>query len=841
MKRLLLLILLPLSAIAQLPIIDSTAIANWVSLGSDDDLAISRDGNYVAYIIENRPVKSHTLIIQSTKDLSSVSIPHAIAGGFLSNGTYIYQLKDTLCYFYPDTQKTEYLPDILSYTRTGDIIACLFKNGELVVTNSSTRHYQNIKSYAINTNGKSLLLSTSKELQFISTNQMKTLLKDTEISGYALDTSGTQVAFISHNRLYYYKSGMDSAISVPPLPGFNLASMVYFNGNNKYVLLYLQELPLPPPSPNAAKLDIWSYTDTILQSTQLSHIEPHNYVAVFNPSTKRLIRLEYPYELSQIIPTGDYMLFVKNTNGDRFWLNDPDSSWLVYLEDGTRIPLHNNLRRVDYKSSPDGRYVIYYHNNTYYSYDLYTSKVKNISDNATAAEFAAEDISQRRAEKMFFPLGIAAWLADNKSILVHEKYDLWQLDITGQNPAINLTNGYGRKHHIKLRLPLRPEVKTIPSSKHLILNAYNEHNKENGFYKTTNGDPIKLIMGPYVFCLWGPNMYAMNDLDFDKGAIPLKAVNVDKWVIERQTATEAPNYYITNDFKNLKALTNLHPQTEYNWLTDTLIRFKQLDGTWSQGILYKPADFDPSKKYPVLFNYYEQMSQRLHQFPTPGYTRNNINIPWFVSRGYLVCTPDIYFDLKHFGYSALNTVEGAAKYLSGLQYVNGRRMAINGHSTGGYLTNYIITHSTTFAAAIEGAGTSDVVSSALQLSVGFSRLYNTEALRGALWKSPSTWLDESPILRADKVTTPLIIFHSKSDTAVPWEQAVELFTALRRLNKQVWILQYDNGNHGVWDDECIDYTSRITQFFDHFLKDATAPLWMTHGIPAKFKGVISGY
>ncbi len=72
-------------------------------------------------------------------------------------------------------------------------------------------------------------------------------------------------------------------------------------------------------------------------------------------------------------------------------------------------------------------------------------------------------------------------------------------------------------------------------------------------------------------------------------------------------------------------------------------------------------------------------------------------------------------------------------------------------------------------------------------------------------------------------------------------QGVEMFLALRRLGKKVWMLQYDNGDHGVNGKDAEDYTIRFTQFFDHYLKGAPAPRWMTEGIPANLKGIETGY
>jgi dienelactone hydrolase len=835
------LLLIPFSTTAQKPVIDSAAINRWVSLGNDDDVAVSNDGKYVAYSIRTQ---FNTVVVQSTVDNWKQIFPDASAGFFsIDSKQYIFRIKDTLCFFNLVTHQTKQIPGVAesqswyeakgewTYWRQADT---------LVLHHLSTgkeNRYSSVKAYVFNKNRSVVLLKTQAGLQLAD----KIISADTTIEGYATDHSGTQVVFIKQGQLWYYKTGMDKPVLKVNDHAFDLQikGSPRFSDNGQYIFFSLYPAPIPKPSPNAVKLDVWSYKDMIIQSLQLADPKTIVYTAVIGVEDKRPIRLRYDHEISKIPPTRDYMIFGKNTMGDRFWLNLPDSNWLVSLKDGSRQLLSVAARELEFRSSPAANYIICFNPGNYFTYNLSTGKSVNISA-GIIPDLATEDRYKIPVERYSFPVGIAGWLPEDKGVLVYDNYDIWQLDPAGIRPPVNITNGYGRLHHIKFRLANDGEDIVVSDSS-LLLIAYNTINKQTGFFRTSIKNPLLLTMGPYVYSLQGRNLYAMNDHDFDKGMKPLKAIHADLWVVKRQSATEAPNYFITSDFKTYKALTNLQPQQAYNWLSAELVEFTQLDGTKSQGVLYKPENFDPTKKYPVLLNYYEQMGQRLYQFPTPDFTRHNIDVGWFVSHGYLVFTPDIYFDKKRTGKSALNAVAGAGLYLSKRPYVDAKRMGINGHSSGGFLTNYIITHTHLFAAAIEGAGTSDIVSSAFQLSNGSSRLYVIEEPKGLLWKNKALWLEESPILKADRITTPLIIFHSKSDGAVPWEQAVELFVALRRLNKKAWLLQYDEGNHGVWNKrDYEDYTIRITQFFDHYLKGSPAPKWMTQGISSGMKGIDNG-
>jgi dipeptidyl aminopeptidase/acylaminoacyl peptidase len=327
---------------------------------------------------------------------------------------------------------------------------------------------------------------------------------------------------------------------------------------------------------------------------------------------------------------------------------------------------------------------------------------------------------------------------------------------------------------------------------------------------------------------------------------PIKANNANSWIVQRMTATEAPNYYLTTDFKNYIPISDVQPQKSYNWLTAEVIKWQQKDGTIGKGILYKPENFDPRKKYPIIFHCYEKMVHEVYQFPTPELANGPINIPWFVSRGYLVFTPDIEFVIGKPGQSAFKTLVSAAELLSRRPYVDSKKMGIQGHSFGGFETNYLITHTHIFSAAAEGAGVCDFISGYGSLrgsGISCQYLYETSQnrLAATLWQRPNLYINNSPILMADKITTPLLIMHNKKDENVPWNQGVELFTALRRLGKKVWMLQYDEGYHVVYGKDLLDYTLRLTQFFDFYLKDQPPPIWMAGTIPARLKGIEPGY
>ncbi|MDE3212947.1 MAG: prolyl oligopeptidase family serine peptidase, partial [Bacteroidota bacterium] len=94
------------------------------------------------------------------------------------------------------------------------------------------------------------------------------------------------------------------------------------------------------------------------------------------------------------------------------------------------------------------------------------------------------------------------------------------------------------------------------------------------------------------------------------------------------------------------------------------------------------------------------------------------------------------------------------------------------------------------------------------------------------WTRKQRYIANSPLFGVNEITTPLLMMHNPKDNAVPFNQAIELFMAMRRARKVVWLLQYANGGHTVRGADAIDYTIRMQQFFGYYLKNAPEPEWM---------------
>jgi dienelactone hydrolase len=500
----------------------------------------------------------------------------------------------------------------------------------------------------------------------------------------------------------------------------------------------------------------------------------------------------------------------------------------------------NGLDGVMFGASPGGKHLLWYNYATkqYHAYSS-TGGTKTISKGIGVALADEENDIPDDAR----PYGLMGWEANDAALYVYDRYDIWKLDPNGVQPPVCITQGQGRKRQWVLRYPrTNPDERFLQPQQQLVLEVFNENDKSAGMAGYQLGASFNAAT-----VLTGP--VAINNI------IKAKATNV--YGFSTESFVQSPNLCTIvapaaglppNAVAEAKRVFQPNPQqANYNWGTAELMRWTMFDGKPSEGILYKPENFDPAKKYPIILYFYERDANNLYNYIAPQPVRASINISYYVSNGYLVFDPNIYYKTGQPGPDAYNSVVSAAKMLASKAWVDSTKMAIQGHSWGGYQVAYLLTRTGMFAAAEAGAPVANMTSAygGIRWGPGVSRQFqyeHTQSRLGAtLWQKPDLYLKNSPLFTADRITTPLLMMHNDADDAVPWYQGIEMFTAMRRLGKKVWLLNYNGELHGLGERKNRkDWTQRMQQFFDHYLKGAPAPAWLAEGLPATQKGKTMG-
>lgn len=848
----------------QKPILDTSCLNTWPEVGNGK---ISNNGKYVSYSISFNDLSLNTLIVK-TQNGSWERQLRQINNIEFSNDSKlaIYKVNtiNKVGIIRLGTDYTEFIDSIKAYNLTEHKLVYLEDSYSpklhiRELSNEKELVIDNVKNYVLGSRKIELILtrqlpndSVRIEIYNLKTNKSKILWEGLSLKNILFDETNHKIAFSTEvNKkliIWYYESSfkqaqllLDSNISklgeniiISGLRAFSQdGNGLFFTiQNNQHSANSIRK------KINPIQLEIWGYNDweLITNNTPYSGISK-NYLSFINLRDKSLIKIED--DTSKLFNHGNEFGIIEV----RCSQTQPKFDWMEKFKSNYYfLDFHTGKKEhLDYKTpmlSDLGKYLLYFDLS---DHNLYLRDIKTGQRNKITNQLLQSSILKPYYDDYIrvnpLPMIETRWLDNDNILLIHDQFDIWQIDPTGIKEPINLTNSYGSKNKIRFDL-FRNRNLELKNGDKVMISAFNRLNKENGFYEITLGksaDPKKLVMAPYLF-------YSPYEIS-DNGEFPLKAEDCNLWLIKRMDADEFPNYFVTTDFAHFIPISNIHPEHSYNWLKTELYDFSDDNGKNVQGILYKPEDFNPNHKYPIIFYYYEKLSNNLHVFQPPSASNGPINIPWFVSHGYLVFTPDIHYKIGHPGESALNSVINAAKTMSKKPFVDSTKMAIQGHSFGGFETNYIVSHTNVFSAACSAAGVSDMVSEFGTVNRdGFLSQESVEVgqyrLGVSLWEDPKAYIENSAVFQLNNVNTPLLIVHTSDDVAVNLSQAVELFTGLRRLKKKAWLIIYHNENHIIWNRlAAIDYTIRVEQFFDYYLKNKKPPIWMTEGIPQKLTGV----
>lgn len=571
-----------------------------------------------------------------------------------------------------------------------------------------------------------------------------------------------------------------------------------------------------------ANVDVWHWKDEQVQSTQIVRANRERrstYTAVLNLENKAFFQLENSDMASvNFSETSEWAVgrMDKSYRGDVTIPGGYSDLYAINTQTGAK-QLIKERNYFNLGLSPNGQWAVFSADAELMAYNFASGKTTNITAKAGTSFLNTE--FDKPTEKPTY--GIGGWSKDGKWVMVNNKFDVWAIALEG-NDAINITQGIGNDQSIRFRLmQLDREAKTLDTSKPLMLSAYGEWTKKSGYYQVSIGKKPK----------------ALRYEDKMIGGV-IKAKKADKVMFTEQSFVDFPNYWVSDlSFKRPKQITDANPQqSEYKWGKRVLVDYTDKRGHKLQGTLALPADYEEGKKYPMVIYFYERMSQRHHQYSMPTYD-DRPHMSTYASNGYLVLMPDIIFDVGLPGSSALDDVTSATQAVIDLGYADPERIGLQGHSWGGYESSFIVTQTDMYACVITGAPLTNLIS---MYNVAYKRTGNLngpilEWSQGRMGVSPSDNMElyrsQSPIHHAKNINTPFMILHGTADGAVDWVQGLEYYSTARRLGKEVILLSYpDEPHHLGKEANQKDFQVRMKQYFDHYLKDTEAPLWMKEGV-----------
>lgn len=585
------------------------------------------------------------------------------------------------------------------------------------------------------------------------------------------------------------------------------------------------------PDDEKAKLDVWSWTDGEIQPQQLKNLKkdkPGLVDYVYHLSDKKVVQLQdtsmqsmkyYLDRNSEYALLTDQSPYLKEMTWD-YWYYDV---YRVDINTGEKNKLGEHVFGWNYSLSPRGKYYTEWspQDSSWYLIDIALGKKRNLTKSLPDQFYMRNHDVPSKIEAE----GSVYWLKDEMACAIEGQNEFWIIPIEGK--PYKFTKGLENNESYRF-LSLDEDEHYIDLVKGFYLQSFNHKTKAAGIY-----------------------FYGMEGLEklgeWDAAILKVEqSKNKEKLLLEKMSFTESYNLFIGNGkLGKLQQITDVNPQQEdYKWGTVELFDWKDYKGNDVQGLLYKPEDFDPSKSYPMIVYFYELYTDDIHRYYRPKPTASIIYPTEYVSNDYIVFIPDIRYEIGHPAEGAYNAImSGTDAILKAYPNIDSTRMGLQGQSWGGYQTAQMVTMTTRYKCAMAGAPVSNMFSAygGVRWGSGLSRTFQYETgqsrIGATIWEAPELYTENSPLFHLPKVETPLLIMHNDGDGAVPWYQGIELYQGLRRLQKPVWMLNYNDDEHNLMKDaNRMDLSIRMREFFDHYLLGEPAPNWLINGVPAVKKG-----
>jgi dipeptidyl aminopeptidase/acylaminoacyl peptidase len=577
------------------------------------------------------------------------------------------------------------------------------------------------------------------------------------------------------------------------------------------------------------ELDLWHWNDPRIKTNEKNNWKTAKdkiYRSVYHQDLKKFIFLS-DLDLPEVIVTenSEYTIgyndkpYLKEST----WAGEYQDIYKVNLITGEKKKIANKIRENAF-ISPNGNYIIWYNNKNWFSLNTHTDSIVNLTANLPDLPFWDIEYDEPSEAPSY---GFGGWIENDAGVLLYDQYDIWKFFLDGDG-YLNMTAAEGRLNKTIYRiLNLEPNKQYFRGREDVLISSYNDIEKTKGLARVN-------------MSILGTEKVVMED---NKIEVLAKAEGTTKYLYTKQKYDLFPDIWVADSsFSYQLQVSKVHPElTDYNWGKTELVRWTNNNGDTLMGWVIKPENFDPKKKYPMLVYFYDRFSDYYNTFFTPRIGHRPV-YPVYTSKGYIIFHPDIIYKAGNPGYDATDCIVSGVRNLIKQGYVDSTAIGIQGHSWGGYQTAFIVTQTNLFAAAVAGAPVGNMTSAygGIRWGTGLARQFQYEKFQsrigGTLWDSLNNYLNNSPIFQVPKIKTPFMLMFGDEDWAVPWEQGIELYLAMRRLNKQCIFLQYRGEGH--WPDKYpnrLDYAIKMQEFFDHFILKTPAPDWLIKGMEYRGK------
>jgi dipeptidyl aminopeptidase/acylaminoacyl peptidase len=620
----------------------------------------------------------------------------------------------------------------------------------------------------------------------------------------------------------------------------NANGTVAFSRDGKRVFFGLAPAPTPMPSDTPAPLavDLWTYKDARLQSVQKHDADADRKktdLALYDLGSARFVALATTH--MHDIVTNENPRYALGLDDSAYeisasWGESRVDVYAVSLRDGTRRLLWRGAAGARPALSPDGTYALIWdeHVRRWTTVRTDTGKRTVLAPRAPVAFYDETDDHPAPPP----PLPTGGWIAGDRGVLLYDRYDVW-LANPATGAAVNLTRGAGRRTNVAYSVVETDRERPAHPAGEPFLLALNDLTAyESGYARipASGGVPQTLLREPKLVQGAG----AFLGTTHDRIAAPFAARRAGRYVFIEETFREPPDLWASGtDFAHPARVSNSDPQIAgYRWGTERIISYRDARGKPLRAVLLLPDGYRKGRRLPTLVYFYERWVDQFHTFYTPR--PNYPTIARYVSHGYAVLLPDVWYTPGHPGASAVDCIDAAVDAAVAMGVADPARLGIAGHSWAAYQINYLLTQTHRFRAAEAGAAVTNMTSAygGIRLESGNVREGQYEMGQSRIgatpWDRPDLYLENSGLFHIRSITTPYLTMHNDADGAVPVEQGIEFITAMRRLHKVAYLFSFNGKDHNLRDtpadrDDLAYWAVVFDQWFDYWLQGGPRPAW----------------
>lgn len=809
----------------------------WYTLSST---SFSDNGEWIGYT-KYYDEQEDTLVIQDTYAKRRYSFAAASLGGFISSNAVLINSDANSLHVELETGKTIILPDkakLVDAMPTG-WYALYYKDlKKLIITSTTSAENLTIDgliAYEYAPTARSFLITRqvdgSQLLELISLDRLQEVVPIQELKGYKLmettwQDNGERLAYtlipetedsdhVAFGRLAVYtlktaqKTWLPQRLNSAEFKGYQLkrewqsplhlavdGTKVAFSYRRK-PLLESDEIP-----------EIWHSTDPYLVAGMRYRMGGANLnrVALWDLSTNKITVITDD-RFTEVVfdPSFNYAVVYDPSSYRPSVLQEPPIDlYLKNLKTGGILLLETAYmgNKLDIVFSPQGRYLAYPSTGKVTIYDLSVRQ-----DELPTPCIAPVQNDLGTSE-------LVAWYLDEESVLLQGKIDLWKLNLKTQELTA-LTQG--RTSGIVHKL-IKPNREWMPKKDDPLF-VEMSRDYAQGYTVINPGKEPK------------PITYGTDYVKWPKVSADSKTLIYSSEAYNRPPSLEV---FHTGDLTPRRIFQSNLQYQEYDLPRQEIIRYTNSKGESLQGILRYPKGYNENKHYPMVVYVYEKQSQTFNNYTNPGfYTSIGFNPANLVNRGYFVLQPDIAYKPGETAFSATDSIlAGTQKALEKVDAIDPKRLGLIGHSFGGFETGFTVTQTDLFATAIAGAGIYENPSFYLFVQDHTSPAYyqyeeGQLRMPKNLFDDYQGYLENSALYHARDINTPLLLWSGREDHHVDFNQTIDFYMGLKRLQKPVTMLLYPGMGHSAnKPEDQKDLSLKVEHWFDHYLKGIPAEDWM---------------